>query len=144
VLVVPPEISLEGRGVRRVLVAMKGTPAHAVSMKRAIALAAGADLELFIVHVDDDTSVPSFSDQVQHEADAYAHEFLARYVPEATDAHLELRVGVPADEILGATEAIDADVIAVGWRPGAGRHRGDVARDVLDRSPLPVLLVAVE
>jgi hypothetical protein len=143
VLVVPPDAGAADR-VRRVLIAMKGTPAHATSLKRTIELAAGADLDLVVVHVDDESSIPSFSDQVQYETDAYAHEFLARYVPVAPNARLELRVGAPADEILLTTETTHPDVIAMGWRQVRDPERGKVVREVLDRSHLPVLLVAVE
>jgi len=106
-----------------------------------VEMASAAGLELIVVHVDDETTMPSFSDQVQHETDAFAQEFLARYVRGAPAAKLELRIGRPADEILAAAVATGAEVIALGW-PQA-KDRGAVAREVVGRSHLPVLLVAV-
>lgn len=139
VLVVPPDAQVADR-VRRVLVAMKGTPANARTLERAVALVAGADIEIVVVHVDSEASIPSFSDQVQHETDAYAGEFLARYVPEAPLARLELRIGVPAAEILDAADTMMPDAIAMGhWRGGG---RSEVVLEVLERSHVPVLLVA--
>jgi nucleotide-binding universal stress UspA family protein len=141
-LIVPPDSAFGGR-VERVLIAMKGTPTHAKSLKRAVELVNDAKLELVVVHVDDDTTIPSFSDQVQHETDAYAREFLARYVPAAPHARLELRIGGPADEILRVSEATHPDVIAMGWRQGEETEHGEVVREVLERIDLPVLLIAV-
>jgi nucleotide-binding universal stress UspA family protein len=105
---------------------------------------ANADLELVVVHVDDEDSIPSFSDQVAHETDSYAEEFLARYLHGAPKARLELRVGVPADEIIAAADAAVADVLAIGWPQSRDEQRGAVACEVLDRSRIPVLLIALD
>jgi nucleotide-binding universal stress UspA family protein len=142
VLVVPPDAPPVER-FRTALVAMEGTPANSRAIKSAVELAAGADLELIVVHVDDESSIPSFSDQLAHETDAYATEFLARYAPGAPRARLELRVGSPAEEIIAASTSLAADVIAVGWPQPPEPGRGRVASEVLDRSHVPVLLVAL-
>src|SRR5215213_784015 len=85
--------------VERVVVGMEGTPRQARRLERAIELAA-ADLDIVVVHVDDETTIPSFSDQVQYETEAYGEEFLARYVPGSAKARFEPRIGIAADEIL--------------------------------------------
>ena len=100
-------------------------------------------MELVIVHVDDETSIPRFSDQVQHEVESYSREFLHRYCAGACVARLESRVGVPADEILAAAIDVAPGLLAMGWPPSSEPGRGEVVREVLDRSPVPVLLVAV-
>ncbi len=94
-----------------------------------------------VVHVDDEQSIPSFSDQEAHETWAYAEEFLARYLPGAGPARLELRVGDPADEIINLAQQGPVDLLALGWPRDPAR--GAVARRVLRRSHVPVLLVAV-
>jgi len=142
VLVVPPDAPRVQR-FRRALVAMEGTPAKARAIKSAVELAAGADLELIVLHVDDESSIPSFSDQLAHEADAYATVFLARYAPGAPRARLELRIGSPAEAIIAASTSLAADVIALGWPQSPEPGHGRVAREVLDRSHVPVLLVAL-
>jgi nucleotide-binding universal stress UspA family protein len=142
VLVVPPETKPIER-LQRVVIAMEGTSKKARSIASAINLAAGADLDLTVIHVDDEDSIPQFSDQAGHETEAYAAEFLARYLHGAPGAHLELRVGVPADEIIDITNTVDADLLAIGWPHVGGEDRGAVAGDILDRSHVPVLLVAV-
>ena len=141
IVVVPPGAQLP-RQIRRVLVAMKGTARSTMSLKRALRIAPGADLELVILHVDDESTIPQFSDQIQHETEAYASEFLTRYAVGAPSARLELRVGVPADEILVAADAEHPDLIALGWPSQADAGHGTVARTVLERSHVPMLLVA--
>lgn len=142
VLLVPPDAKVAGE-IHRVLIAMEGTRATARNLKRAVELTTAADIELVVIHVDDEESIPMFSDQVQHETDAYAHEFLARYAPGAPTARLELRIGDPAEEILHAIQSIQPDVVVVGWRQDSEPGQCEVAREVLERSHLPVLLVAL-
>jgi nucleotide-binding universal stress UspA family protein len=142
VMVVPPEARSTGH-LRRVIIAMEGTRAKSRNLKVAFDLAAAADLELVIVHVDDEDSLPSFSDQVAHETQAYADEFLARYLRGGPAARLELRVGVPADEIIALTDSLTADLLALGWPHSRDAHRGATAREILDRSHIPVLLVSL-
>lgn len=142
VIAVPPEAEPPER-LQRVLIATEGTPAKARTLKRTVELAAAVGLDFVVVHVEDEASIPMFSDQVHHEAEAYTREFLARFVPGAPEATLQLRTGVPADEILAAAEEIDAHLLAVGWPHTTDPERGLVARAVLDRSHRPVLLVAL-
>ena len=140
VIVVPPGAEPPGQ-VRRVLLAMAGTPGKARALQRTIELSSSANFEIVVVHVDEE--IPSFTDQVQHETEAYAQEFLARHVLGAPQAQLEMRMGVPASEVLGAVESLKADLVAVGWPHTTEPGRGAVAREILDRSPVPVLLVAL-
>lgn len=141
VVVVPPDAEPPAH-LHSVVIAMEGSPHKSKALKAAVEVAAGADLDLTVVHVDDETSIPSFSDQVAYEAETYAHEFLARYLRGAPDARLELRIGTPADEIIDVTEG--ADLLAIGWPQSATGDRGAVAHELLDRSHVPVLLVALD
>ncbi len=143
VLVVPPDAQLPDR-VRRVLIAMEGTPSNARTLKRTIALATNVGLELIVVHVDDMDSIPMFQDQPVHETDAYAKEFLARYLPGAPEARLELRFGVPVDEILNVADETTPDLLAIGWRQSEDPTRGAVAHELLARSHIPLFLVALQ
>jgi nucleotide-binding universal stress UspA family protein len=142
VLMVPPDVVAPDE-VHRVLIAMEGTGRNARNLKRVVELAADAQVELIVVHVDDEGSIPSFSDQVQHETDAYAQQFLGRYLHGAPEARLEMRIGTPADEILDAVESEHPDLLALGWPQSDDPERGAVARDLLDRSNVPMLLVAL-
>jgi nucleotide-binding universal stress UspA family protein len=141
IVAVPPDAPATG-AIRRVLMAIKGTPTKPRALKRAVELTAASGLEFLVVHVDDVDSLPSFSDQVQYETELYAQQFLARYVIGAPQARLTLRIGDPADEVLATADELGADVIAVGWPHTTGPPHGHVARRIIQRSPIPVLLVA--
>jgi len=142
VVLVPPGSHPSGQLLTAV-VAMEGTPGKARALQRTVALSARAGLEIVVVHVHDEDSIPSFSDQVQHEAEAYATEFFSRHVISAPRMRLELRVGIPADEVLAAVESAGAELVAVGWPQTEDPGRGAVAREILARSPVAVLLVAL-
>ena len=141
VVVVPPG-SHPPAHLHTAVVAMKGTPGKARALQRIVEISSQAGLEIVVVHVHDEDSVPSFSDQVQHESEAYANEFFARHLIGAPQMRLELRLGVPAIEVLAAVESARAELVAVGWPRSQDPHRGSVAKEILDRSPVPVLLVA--
>ena len=141
IVVVPPDAPIID-AVRRVLIAIKGTPSTPRALKRAVELTAASGLEILVVHVDDLESLPSFSDQVQYETELYAQQFLARYVIGASHARLTLRIGDPAAEILATAGDLRADVIAVGWQRTTEPSHGQVARQIIQRSRIPVLLVA--
>ncbi|HVA02523.1 MAG TPA: universal stress protein [Acidimicrobiales bacterium] len=142
VVVVPPGAHPPVR-LHTAVVAMKGTSAKARALQRCIELSTRAGLEIVVVHVHDENDIPSFSDQVQHETEAYAQEFFARHLIGAPKTRLELRIGVPAVEVLDAVKSAHAELVAVGWSHTDDPNRGAVARAILDRSPVPILLVAV-
>jgi nucleotide-binding universal stress UspA family protein len=142
-LVVVPPNAQAPHAIERVLIAMEGTPAKSRKAKAVIELAESAGIDLVVIHVDDEGTIPSFSDQVQHEAEAYAQEFLVRYAHGSPAARLEMRIGVPADEVLVAVDALHPDILAVGWPQTDDPRRGAVARELLERSTVPVLLLAI-
>ena len=142
VVVVPPGFR-PPEYLHTVVVAMEGTPGKARVLQRSIALSALAGLEIVVVHVEDEDSIPSFSDQVQHESEAYAQEFFARHLLGAPQMRLELRIGDPADEVLNAIESTGAELVAVGWPSADDPSHGAVAREIVERSPVPVLLMAI-
>jgi nucleotide-binding universal stress UspA family protein len=143
VFVVPPE-AVRRPALRRVLVPLEGTTATSLAPKGIIELADDADLEIVVVHVHDAATLPSFTDQPQHEALAWADEFVARYCPWGIGkVSVELRVGRPEEEILAAAEAADAHLIALGWSQEIDWGRAPVVRELLERGRIPVLLVPV-
>ena len=137
---VPPDIVPPDR-VSTLLVAMEGSPTSSEALRRTLALSAGAGLDLVVVHVDEE--VPPFTDQVQHESDAYLQEFVARHGPALRDVRIELRIGAPSDELLAAIDMVAPELVAVGWPHPGGADRGEVAREILAHCPVPLLLVPV-
>lgn len=142
VIAVPPRYRPPQR-LTRLLIAVEGDPGRTADLHRAVQLARSAGLDVVVVHVDDETSVPTFSDAAAHETESFAREFLLRYCPGASDAVLELRLGVPADEILAVAHETAAQLLAVGWPRHPDPSRRPVATDVLQRSTVPILLVGV-
>lgn len=140
-LVVPPQCAPAPR-LRRVLVALEGTPGRAKQLRHAMRVVAGSELELFVVHVDGEDAVPRFSDSAAHEHEAFAQEFLARYWPEAPRARLLLRIGAAAEQVLAVTSELQPDLLVAGWPQGRGPEHGHVVREVLRHCPVPMLLVA--
>ena len=138
VVVVPPEVDV-AQPITTVLVAVSGDPAETSTLQRSVQLARGTDLELVVVHVDEE--IPQFTDQVQHEVGAFAEEFVARQGQELRGIRLELRIGVAADEILAAVDSEHPGLVAVGWPRSQPPEHGDVAREILAHCRVPVLLV---
>ncbi len=143
VVLVPPDTRFPGR-LRRVLVPLEGSVSTSLAPRQVIELGLDAGLEVVILHVHDPRSIPAFTDQPQHEADAWASEFLARYCPRGTDSvRLETRIGRPEDLVPELAEELDADLLALGWSQELAAGRAPVVRAALERARIPVLLVPV-
>jgi nucleotide-binding universal stress UspA family protein len=143
VAVVPPD-AVRRSALQRVLVPLEGTTATSLAPKGIIELAHDADLDIVVLHVHDAATLPSFTDQPQHQARAWADEFVARYCPWGIgNVSVELRVGRPEEEILAAAEETDAHLIALGWSQEIDWGRAPVVRELLERGRIPVLLVPV-
>ncbi len=140
VLIVPPGAHPPEQ-LHTVVVAMNDNPGKARALRRGIEFVARAGLEIVVVHVQGEEAIPSFSDQIQHEAEDFAKEFFARHRIDAPQMRLELRIGVPAVEVLAAIESSHAELVAVGWPHTDDPNRGAVAREIVERSSVPILLV---
>jgi nucleotide-binding universal stress UspA family protein len=141
VVVVPPDAVTPER-LARVLVPLEGTAATSHAPAPVVELAHGRAIEVVAVHVHDEASLPSFTDQPQHEAAAWAEEFLARYSPWGVEAvRLETRVGRRDEEVLAAAVELGADVIALGWTRELAPGRAEVVRAVLEHARIPVVLM---
>jgi uncharacterized protein len=141
VLVVPPDARVGAPGDRvRVIVPHDGSPetdrgaAHARRLFRATAV------EVTLLHAFAGDTVPRFWDEPQHEAAAWAREFVKRHWP-ATVPAVRLAAGAPASAVLGAAEARACDVIALVWGQELGADHARVVRDVLADARVPVLLL---
>ena len=143
VVVVPPDVARAG-ALSRVIVPLEGTLSSSLAPRHLMEIACDANLDVVVLHVHDEASLPAFTDQPQHETDAWAEEFLARYVPSRFgDVRLEVRVGRRNEEVLRAAEELDADLIALGWSQDLAPGRAPVVRAVLERGHIPVMLVPV-
>ncbi len=143
VVVVPPDAGAPER-LARVLVPLEGTAPTSLAPTSVVELACGRGIEVVVVHVHDEASLPSFTDQPQHEASAWADEFVARYAPWGVEGvRIEMRVGRRDEEVLGAAVDLGADVIALGWMRELAPGRAEIVRAVLEHSRIPVVLMPV-
>ena len=128
----------------RVLVPLEGTTSTSLAPKSLIRLAGRANIDVVIVHVRDEGSLPSFTDQPQHEQAAWAREFVCRYCAQGLPtAAVETRVGRPEEWVPAVAEEKGCDLIALGWAQELEGGRAEVVRGTLERTRLPVLLVPV-
>jgi nucleotide-binding universal stress UspA family protein len=140
VIVVPPQAPI-AYSLERILVPLDATEQTAAALKETIELAGDAAAEIVVLHALQGASLPLFSDQPQHEPEAWRQEFLARYSAQPERVRLETRVGVPAELVPAVAKETEADLIALAWSQNMAPGRARVVRAVLERSDVPVLLV---
>lgn len=141
VVIVPPDIAHPGR-IDSVLVPLDGTRSSAAALAGTIELARGSGVEVVVLHVHEEERLPAFGDHLQHEARAWAEEFIARNCPvPPEEVKLELRVGVPHEHVLDVAGTRGVDLVALGWSQKLAGGRAAVVRETLARSAVPVLLV---
>jgi nucleotide-binding universal stress UspA family protein len=141
--IVPPDAPAPGR-LRRVLVPLEGTVSSSLAPQSVIKLARAVKLEVVILHVLDEESLPAFTDQPQHEHAAWRQEFLARWCPSGvTNLRVESRVGIREEQIVLAAEDYDVDIVALGWSQQFAAGRAPVVRAALERGRVPILLIPV-
>jgi nucleotide-binding universal stress UspA family protein len=140
-VVVPPHAVVADR-LHRILVPLDGSPETSSALIRTIELARDASVEVIALHIHEHHTLPLFSEQPQHELEAWRHEFLARHAPGTEhDLRLEVRVGIPGEHVLRVACELDADLIALGWAQSLDQGRGAVVREALERSDVPILLL---
>ena len=140
-VVVPPDLPVPYRPTS-ILVPLDATTATATALRRTIELSCAGNLVVVLLHVHTEECLPMFSDQPQHETEAWIEEFVARYSPRGLDlVSVELRVGEPSEQVLAVTGEVGAGLIALAWAQDLSPGRAAVVREVLRRSRVPVLLV---
>ena len=88
--------------------------------------------------------IPAFEDQPQHEVGGWSREFLRRYCSHPGSVEILLRVGLVPEQVLAVAREIGADLIVLVWNQDLRPDRAPLVREVLDRSQVPILLVAAE
>jgi nucleotide-binding universal stress UspA family protein len=140
-VVVPPEAA--GR-LRRILVPLNGLELSAGTLAHTLRLAIQGQLEVIVLHVHDQESIPLFSDQRQHELESWTDEFLRRHCPDPELVRLETRIGIPGENVLQVADETSTDLIALGWSQDLSPGRAAVVRAALERSRVPLLLVPTD
>jgi nucleotide-binding universal stress UspA family protein len=141
VVLVPPRGSPPGR-IRLVLVPLEGTRSTSLAPADVLEVANDAAVDVLALHILEESNLPLFTDQPQHETDAWAKEFVARYCPRGLHSvRLALRVGSPDAAILAAAEETGADLVVLGWNQRLVPGRAAVVRRLVERGTLPLLLI---
>ena len=144
VLIVPPNAD-PPHAFRRVLVPLEGSLSSSLTPRWLFELPGEAEIDVVALHIHDEDSIPAFTDQPQHEASAWAREFIQRYCPWGIGTvQLETRVGRIGELVPLVAEQCGCDLIALGWSRQLLPGRAQVIRETLERSHRPVLLVPVE
>jgi nucleotide-binding universal stress UspA family protein len=143
VFAIPPELPAEF-AVRRVLMPLEGSLSTSYAPYAALDAPGAEHIDVVILHVLEEHALPAFSDQPQHEWEAFSHEFLARYSRWPFEqVRLETRVGRPDQHILPVARETNCDLIALAWAQEMAPGRASIVRETLCRGRLPVLLVPV-
>jgi nucleotide-binding universal stress UspA family protein len=141
VVVVPPDCEVPVR-LRRILVPLEAVMATASAVGSVVLAASAGGAEVVVVHILTEEDLPPFTDQPQHEVEAWADEFRRRYC-DHPEVRLEVRMGVPRDRILAFAEEMQADAIILAWSQRLVAERAALVRSVLEVSRIPVILVPV-
>jgi len=151
VVVVPPDLREPPRDPRdrsrerlhRVLVPLEGSGHTTVAVRQVLTALAGRGVKVIPLHALDAATAPRFWDRPEHDWRTWSEEFAARFSPVPDSGRLRLRAGRPAQVILDAGTAERADVIALGWSQDLTPGRAAVVREVLTRTPIPLILLPV-
>jgi Universal stress protein family len=143
VVIVPPDASPPA-ALRRVLVPVEGI-SPSLTPRRIVALGHDADVEVVVLHVHEEASLPAFTDQPHYELDTWEREFLSRYCPWGIGSiRIETRVGRSDELVPLVAEQAEVDLIALGWGQALAEGRAPVVRSVLATGRTPVMLVPVD
>lgn len=141
VLVVPVgKRPLETAELDRVVVPLNGTASSADTVAETVGMFCAHGIDVVVLHVFDQSTVPMFWDQAEHARKSWAEEFLARFC-DRPNARLELRSGAPGANIVDVAVAEHADLIALGWAQNLSAGHAHAIRATLASSPVPVLLL---
>jgi hypothetical protein len=139
VVVVPPS-TREGYTLHTVLVPVLGRPAQA--LEDVVPMAENPDLHVIVLRALDELSIPSFEDHPQYDMQAWADEFLARWVPgAAADTTLEVRIGPPEELVVAVAEEMCADCVAIGRRRDVPTAEAPLVLAALAHSHVPVVFL---
>jgi hypothetical protein len=140
VIVVPPAVSRPV--ISRVLVPLDGTAEASLAVGETVALFAGGDVDVVVLHTFDASTAPRFWDQAAHAQQEWEGEFLARFCA-LPGARLELRSGTPGQQVIDVAVAEHVDLITLGWSQQLDAGRAGTVRQTLLDAVAPVMLIPV-
>ncbi len=141
VVVVPPDADGPQNGhLDCVLAPLNGSEVSAHAVAESLRLFCAHGVDVVVLHVFEAKTVPRFWDQAQHAQPVWEEEFRARFCDE-TGVRVQLRSGVPGENVLSVAAQEQADLIVLGWAQDLSAGRARTVRETLSRAAVPVLLV---
>jgi nucleotide-binding universal stress UspA family protein len=142
IVVVPTNVARPHQPISRVLLPLDGTLESAAAVSPTMDLLARAGVELVVLHVFDASTVPKFWDHEIHAQRVWEDEFLTRHCGHP-GVRLELRTGLPGENVIDVAAAAGADLIALGWSRQLASGRALTVRRTVRDARVPVLLVPI-
>ncbi|GAA2899174.1 hypothetical protein GCM10010517_64670 [Streptosporangium fragile] len=128
--------------ISRVLLPLDGSPEAAAAVTGAAGLFARTGVDLVVLHVFDEATVPRFWDQAAHARQAWAQEFLARHCAQP-GVRMELRRGGAGEQVVDVAAAEHVDLIVLGWSQRVEEGRARTVRRIVADADVPVMLIPV-
>ena len=140
VVITPPD-AIAPSSFRRILVPLEGTEASSRPVLERLWPLLVADVELVVLHVFTDVTLPAMLDRPEYDLEIWGREFLTRHLPHTT--HIELRPGPVAKQVAEVSGEHGADLVVLSWSQDSSAGRAHVVWEVLGTSSVPVLLLPV-
>jgi nucleotide-binding universal stress UspA family protein len=140
-IVVPPDVVRSERPIRRLLLPLEGTDQSSQPIERCLCPLITADVELVVLHVFTDVTMPKVLDRPVRDLELLRAEFLATNCP--TAHRVELRTGAVSGQIAAQSRDLEADLIVLSWSQDVSDGHAAVIREVLSTVPLAVVLLPV-
>jgi hypothetical protein len=142
-VLVPPEAALPQTFTpRRLLVPLDGSPqASAAFLDIEGLLQEEADVEVVVLYTLNGLT-PQILDRPHYDLPVWGDEFLRRYCP-GERRSFQWSTGNPAGAVIDVAAEVECDVIVLSFAGDIEVGHGAVIREVLARSPVPVIIVPV-
>ena len=124
----------------RAVVPIEGIEEPSKALRKTMGSLSDVGTELIIVHVFDNSTIPSFWEGAGHNDIAWKKEFMLRYCAQR-NARLHLRIGKAPLAIVALAEDEDADVIVLEWNGSIEERRSPTIRSLIERSTTPLLII---
>lgn len=145
VILVPfpsPRLAAHHPAISRVLLPLDGSPEAAAAVTETAELFTRTGVDLVVLHVFDEATVPRFWDQAAHARQAWEEEFLARHCANP-GVRMELRCGGAGEQVVNVATAEHVDLIALGWSQRIEEGRAQTVRRTVADADVPVMLIPV-
>jgi hypothetical protein len=140
VVVVPPGMVCPD-AFRRLLLPLEGTRASSQPVQDRLWPLLSADVELIVLHVFSEATMPEMLDRPEYDMDILEREFLNLHCPQA--GSVLFRHGPVAARVAELSSGHRADLVVLSWSQDSSGGRATVIRNILGASALPVLLLPV-